>query len=49
MKYAVKVGLGAMIYILSFIKIGLAIPNLIEGNTQTHRQGDIMSNFNFFK
>jgi hypothetical protein len=35
MKYAVEVGSGAMIYIPSFKKIGLAIQKLIRGYTQT--------------
>jgi hypothetical protein len=34
MKYAVEMGLGAMIYIPSLIKIGSGIQMLIEGNTQ---------------
>jgi hypothetical protein len=43
MKYAVEMGSGAMIYIPSFIKIGLGIQKLIlgwegGGNSQTHRQ-----------
>jgi hypothetical protein len=40
MKYAVKMGLGAMIYtyIPSFIKIGSDIRKLIEGHTQTHKE-----------
>jgi hypothetical protein len=35
MKYAVEMGSGAMIYILSFIKIGSGIQKLILGDTQT--------------
>jgi hypothetical protein len=35
MKYATEMGSGAMIYIPNFIKIGLAIQKLIEGDTQT--------------
>jgi di/tricarboxylate transporter len=39
MNYAVEMGSGAMIYIPSFIKIGLGIQKLMEGrriNIQTH-------------
>jgi hypothetical protein len=38
MKYAVEIGSGAMIYIPSFIKIGLGIRKLmgVGGDTQTH-------------
>jgi hypothetical protein len=40
MKYAVKMGSGAMIYIPSFMKIGSGIQKLIGG---THRQhGDLI-------
>jgi hypothetical protein len=39
MKYAIKMGSGTMIYIPSFIKIGLGFQNLIEG---IHRQTDSM-------
>jgi hypothetical protein len=41
MKYAVQVGLDAMIYIPSFIKFGSGIQKLLwgGGDTQTHRQG----------
>jgi hypothetical protein len=37
MKYATDMGLGAMIYVPSFIKIGSGIQKLIEGfmDTQT--------------
>jgi hypothetical protein len=35
MKYAVDMGSGVMIYILSFIKIGSGIRTLIEVDTQT--------------
>jgi hypothetical protein len=38
MMYAVEMGSGAMIYIPSFIKIGPGIQNLVEENTQSHRQ-----------
>jgi hypothetical protein len=37
MKYAFEKGLGAIIYILSFIKIGSSIQKLIWG-TNRHRQ-----------
>jgi hypothetical protein len=37
-KNGVDMGLGAMIYIPSFIKTGPGIRKLIEGNSQTHRQ-----------
>jgi hypothetical protein len=37
MKYTVEVGPVAMIYIPSFIKIGLRIQKLIGVATQTHR------------
>jgi hypothetical protein len=35
MKYAIKIGSGAMIYIPSFIKIGSAIQKLMGGDTAT--------------
>jgi hypothetical protein len=38
MKFAVGMGPGAMIYIASFIKIGLRIQKLIEEEAQTHRK-----------
>jgi hypothetical protein len=38
MKYAVEMGLGAMIYIPGFIKIDSANHKFIEGDTKTHRQ-----------
>jgi hypothetical protein len=40
MKYAVKMGTGAMIiqYITSLIKIGSGVQTLKRGDTQTHRQ-----------
>jgi hypothetical protein len=31
MKYAVEMGLGAMVYVLSFIKTGSTIQKLMEG------------------
>jgi hypothetical protein len=49
MKYAVEMGSGAMIYILSFIKIGSGIQKLMGGrDSQTHRQhGDLISQLLF--
>jgi hypothetical protein len=48
MKYAVEMGSGAMIYIPSFIKIGLGIQKLMGGGI--HRQhGGRMSLLSFFK
>jgi hypothetical protein len=42
MKYAVKMGSGAMIYIPSFMKIGWGIQKEIGGDSETHRQhGDL--------
>jgi hypothetical protein len=38
MKSAVEMGLGAMIYTPSFIKIGSAIQNFIGAESQTHRR-----------
>jgi hypothetical protein len=51
MKYAIKMGSSAIMYIPSFIKIGSAIQNLIgDGDKWTHRQhGDRISLFFFFK
>jgi hypothetical protein len=44
MKYAVEMDSAAMIYMLSFIKTGSGIQNLIGGEAQTHRQqGDLIS------
>jgi hypothetical protein len=37
MKHAVEMGLGSMIYIPNFIKIGSAIQKLIGGITQEQR------------
>jgi hypothetical protein len=37
MKYAVEMGSSAMIYIPSFIKIGLAIKKLIRGIHRSHK------------
>jgi hypothetical protein len=39
MKYAIEVGSGAMMYIPSFVKIGLAIHKLM-GGTHTDTQTD---------
>jgi hypothetical protein len=50
MEYAVEMGSGAMVYIISFIKIGSSIQRLIEGDSQTHRQhGDLISLLLFFQ
>jgi hypothetical protein len=38
MKYTVKVGTDAMIYILSFIRTDLGIQKLLVGDTQTHKK-----------
>jgi hypothetical protein len=38
MKYATEVGYFAMIYIPNITHSGLGIQNLIEGDTQIHRQ-----------
>jgi hypothetical protein len=49
MKKAVEMGLGAMICIPSFVKIGSGVQKLIGGNSQTHRQhGDLISLLPFF-
>jgi hypothetical protein len=51
MKYAVEMRSGAMIYIPSFIKIGLSVQKLMGGGLlQTHRRpGDRISLLLFFK
>jgi hypothetical protein len=55
MKYAVEMGLGAVIYVPSFIKIGSGIQKLLIGiyrqtGTHTHRQQrDLISLLCFFK
>jgi hypothetical protein len=46
MKYAVEMGSGAMIYILSFIKIGAGIQKLLKGIHR--RDGDRISLLPFF-
>jgi hypothetical protein len=50
MKHAVEIGSGAMIYILSFIKTGSSIENLIGvRNEQKHRHvSDCISLLLFF-
>jgi hypothetical protein len=42
MKYAVEMGLGAMIYIPNFIKIGSGVKKVDKGwgDSQPHRQED---------
>jgi hypothetical protein len=48
MKYAVEMGSGALIYIPGFIRIGLGVQKLIEGDTDTPRQhGDSISLLSF--
>jgi hypothetical protein len=50
MKYAFKMDSGAMIYVPSFIKIGLGIQKLIGGDSQILKQcGDPISLILFFK
>jgi hypothetical protein len=50
MKYAVEMGSGAMIYILSFIKTSSGIRKFMGEDTQTHRQhGNIISLLLIFK
>jgi hypothetical protein len=48
MKYTNEMGSSAMIYIPSFIKIGLGIQKLI-GGVGDSQQGDLISLFYFFK
>jgi hypothetical protein len=49
MKYAVEMGPDAMIYILSFMRIGSGIKKLIRGDSQTHQQhGDLTHLLLFF-
>jgi hypothetical protein len=38
MKYAVNMGLGALIYVPSFITFGGDVQNVIWGDKQTHNQ-----------
>jgi hypothetical protein len=45
MKYAVEMGLDAMIYVQSFIKTGLGIQKLIRGDSQTDRPKQISASF----
>jgi hypothetical protein len=40
MKVAVGMGLGSMMYVPRFIKIGLGVQKLIGRDTQTLRQGE---------
>jgi hypothetical protein len=51
MKHAVEMGIGAMIYIPRYIKIGSDVQKLIEGrDSQTYRQhGDSISLLLFFQ
>jgi hypothetical protein len=42
MRYAVEMGSGAMMYTLSFIKIGSAVQKFIGWGTQKHRHTDSM-------
>jgi hypothetical protein len=53
MKYANEMGLDAMIYIPSFIKVGLGIRKLMGGeswDTETHRRhGDRVNQLLFFQ
>jgi hypothetical protein len=48
MRHAVEMGSGAMIYVLSFVKIGSAIHKLIGGYTETEH-GDHISLLSFFQ
>jgi hypothetical protein len=49
MMYTIEMGVGAMIYIQSSIKIGSAIPKLIIIHIQTHRlEGDLISLLLFY-
>jgi hypothetical protein len=48
MNYATEMGSCAIIYMQSFIKIGLVIQKLTEEDSQTHRQhGDLISLLSF--
>jgi hypothetical protein len=49
MKYAVEMGLGALIYISSFIKIGLGIQKLMEGGGVHREHGGLISLILFFQ
>jgi hypothetical protein len=42
MNYAVEMGLGAMMYIPSFINVGSGVRKFIESDTQTDRHRDWM-------
>jgi hypothetical protein len=49
MNYTVEMGSSAMIYIVSFIKIGSATQKLIMGDTHRHREkGDLIRLPSFF-
>jgi hypothetical protein len=49
MKYVVEIDSSAMIYIPSFVNIGVGIQKLIKGDSQAHRQhGDLISLRLFF-
>jgi hypothetical protein len=43
MNYAVQMGSGAMMYILSFIKIGSGIQKLLEEDTPRHTNSKVIS------
>jgi hypothetical protein len=45
---AVETGLGAMIYIPSFIKIGSGVKKLTEGIQRHRLHGDLISLLSFF-
>jgi hypothetical protein len=49
MKYAIEVSSGAMIYLLSFIKIGSGIQKLIGGVHRHGQQSDLISLLLYFK
>jgi hypothetical protein len=49
MKYATEMGLGAMIYVPSFIKIGSGIQKLIRGIRRHRQHGDDISLLLFFQ
>jgi hypothetical protein len=49
MKYTVEMGLGAMICIPSFVKIGSGVQKLTGRDSRTHRQHvDLISLLSFF-
>jgi hypothetical protein len=47
-KYAVETALGGVLYIPSFIKIGLCVQNLLRGHTHTHEIHVISRVFFYF-